>query len=280
MKEGTIIVLVIILTVVTVVTVIGIYLLSSPGTEDFGEACITGLADQNGDITSSGGTTDQRIQYIKGTVKNPQPGETAFKGNVYLNFNGADEEIPVYDDGTHDDATAGDGIWTFMETRVLITGTNTFRIKVKNEAGNIVDQSNVFTVTANVPVMDIWIQLTWNTDETDVDLHVWDPNYEHTYWWQKTEAEDGISGAELDVDDVDGYGPEHFTMQSVQAGDYVVKVRYYDAHGVTEDTTATVRISIAGGAYQTYTHTFTPDDITIETDYETTYGYDWYVATL
>lgn len=280
MKEGTIIVLVIILTVVTVVTVIGIYLLSSPGTEDFGEACITGLADQNGNITSSGGTTDQRIQYIKGTVKNPQQGETTFKGNVYLNFNGADEEIPVYDDGTHDDVTAGDGIWTFMETRVLITGTNTFRIKVKNEAGNIVDQSNVFTVTANVPVMDIWIQLTWNTDETDVDLHVWDPNYEHTYWWQKTEAEDGISGAELDVDDVDGYGPEHFTMESAQAGDYVVKVRYYDAHGVTEDTTATVRISIAGGAYQTYTHTFTPNDVTTDTDYETTYGYDWHVATL
>jgi len=46
MKESVIVVLVITLTVVTVVTVIGIYLLSSPGTEDFGEACMAQLTKE------------------------------------------------------------------------------------------------------------------------------------------------------------------------------------------------------------------------------------------
>jgi uncharacterized protein YfaP (DUF2135 family) len=285
----------VILVIVIAVVGVGAYLLlkggGGGGGGAFGDAYIAGLLDEDGNLTANGGTTTQRIQYIKGTVKNPQAGQTAliamllssqttFNGKVYLKFNGSDEEIPVYDDGTHEDATAGDDIWTFKEARVLISGTNTFQITVKNLAGGIVAQSEVFTVNADIPVMDIWIQLTWNTDQTDVDLHVWDPNNEHTYYGQKTEAEGGIPGAELDVDDIDGYGPEHFTMQSAQAGNYVVKVRYYSAYGVYENTTATVRISIAGGAYYTYTHTFTPDDVTTETSYDTTYGYDWHVATL
>ena len=283
---------VVVLIIVIAVVGVGAYLLlKGGGGGAFGDAYIAGLADENGTLTANGGTTTQRIQYIKGTVKNPQGGQaaltamllssqTTFNGKIYLKFNGSDEEIPAYDDGTHEDATAGDDIWTFKEARVLISGTNTFQITVKNLAGDIVAQSDVFTVNADIPVMDIWIQLTWNTDQTDVDLHVWDPNNEHTYFLQKTEAAGGIPGAELDVDDVDGYGPEHFTMQSAQAGNYVVKVRYYSAHGVTENTAATVRISIAGGSYHTYTHTFTYNDTTTETDYTTTYGYDWHVATL
>lgn len=282
MKERGIATSIIAIIVIIVVAAagVGIYFFVLKGSGAFGEAYITGLVDENGNTIVSGGTTDQKVQHIKGTVKNPQPGETTFKGKVYLNFSGVDEEIPVYNDGTHGDETTGDDIWAFYETRVLIRGTNTFRITVKDEAGATVVQSDEFNVTANIPVMDIWIQLTWNTDETDVDLHVWDPNNEHTYWSQLTEAEDGIPGAQLDVDDVNGYGPEHFTMQSAQAGDYVVKVRYFSTHGVTANTTATVRINIAGGAYHTYTHTFAPDDVTTETGYSTTDGYDWHVVTL
>ena len=293
-RKGVSVIAIVILIVVIAVVGVGAYLLlKGGGGGAFGDAYIAGLSDENGNLTANGGTITQRIQYIKGTVRNPQAGQaaltavamslsnqTTFNGKIYLKFNGSDEEIPAYDDGTHEDATAGDGIWTFKEARVLISGANTFQITVKNLAGDIVAQSEVFTVNADIPVMDIWIQLTWDTDQTDIDLHVWDPNNQHTYFGQKTVAAGGIPGAELDVDDVDGYGPEHFTMQSAQAGNYVVKVRYYSAHGVTENTTATVRISIAGGEYHTYTHTFTSNDTTTETDYTVTYGYDWHVATL
>ena len=292
-RKGVSVIAIVILIVVIAIVGVGVYFLLKGGGA-FGDAYIAGLLDENGNLTANGGTTTQRVQYIKGTVKNPQAGQaaltamslsqTTFNGKIYLKFNGSDEEIPAYDDGTHEDATEGDDIWTFKEARVLISGTNTFQIIVKNLAGDIVAQSEVFTVNANIPVMDIWIQLTWGTDQTDVDLHVWNPNnINHTYWAQRTGIvgyTGGIPGAELDVDDVDGYGPEHFTMQSAQAGDYVVKVRYYSAHGVTAKTTATVRISIAGGEYHTYTHTFTSNDVSAEIDYDTTYGYDWHVATL
>lgn len=272
-------VIVIIVIIVVAAAAVGVYFVRK-GPSAFGDAFITGLVDENGKITVSGGAIDQRVQHIKGTAKNPQPGETTFKGKVYLNFNGVDEEIPAYNDGTHGDQTAGDDIWALYEARVLMSGTNTFQIIVKDEAGNTVAQSEEFKVTANIPVMDIWAQLTWNTDQTDVDLHVWDPHENQTYWQKKTEAAGGIPGAELDVDDINGYGPEHFTMQSAQAGNYIIKVRYYSAHGVTANTTATVRISIAGGPYHTYTHTFTPNDVTTETGFTVTQGYDWHVATL
>lgn len=283
-----VIIAVIVIVVVTVSVVVPVVVLIaiSQSVAPFGDAYVVGLLDENGGTTANGGTTTQRIQYIQGTVNNPEPGQATFKGNVYVKFNDLDEEIPVYDDGTHGDNKAGDGIWTFKEPRVLASGANTFQIIVKDEAGNVAAQSEVFSVTADIPVMDIWIELTWSTDRTDFDLHVWGPDNKHTYWNHKNAnyppygVGGAISGAQLDFDDTSGYGPEHFTMQNAEAGDYIVKVRYYYHNYVTVDTMATVRINIAGGQSQIYMHTFNLNDETSEEDFTVTQGYDWHVATL
>jgi len=71
--------------------------------------------------------------------------------------------------------------------------------------------------------------LTWG-NEPDVDLHVYEPNGTHVYWRNKS----GSSGL-LDVDDVDGEGPEHYSVlcgsasvgQFLQEGTYRVGVNYY-----------------------------------------------------
>ncbi|MEM2878214.1 MAG: hypothetical protein QXG10_01475 [Candidatus Hadarchaeales archaeon] len=262
-------VIVVIIVVSVSVTVVLVAVSSGGGGGgSFGNAVITGLYDAEGNLITNGGTTGQRIQRISGTVENPDAGNTQeFAGTVYLVFNGQEEEIPV--------SYVSDE-WIFYETRVLTRGANTFRIIVRDLQGNTAAQSDVFTVYADIPPMDIWIQLTWNTDYNDVDLHVWDPDMNHCYYGNKS----GIPGAELDVDDVNGYGPEHFTMQSARAGNYIVKVRYYSANGVQENTEATVRIRIAEGTERVFRHTFGYEDQTIETSFETTYGYDWVVATL
>jgi len=82
------------------------------------------------------------------------------------------------------------------------------------------------TFTSHVPLMALHCTLTWDTYGTDVDLWVTDPNGERCYYAHRQTA----SGLSLDVDDVNGYGPENITTSTVIPGDYVVQVHYYSDH--------------------------------------------------
>lgn len=71
-------------------------------------------------------------------------------------------------------------------------------------------------------------ELRWNTNATDVDLHVYDSFGNHAYFANKT----GVPGGALDRDDVDGFGPEVYTQFTDQGASYYdIKVFYYSDHG-------------------------------------------------
>ncbi|MEX3073756.1 YfaP family protein [Vibrio alginolyticus] len=65
--------------------------------------------------------------------------------------------------------------------------------------------------------------LEWGS-EPDVDLHVFEPNGSHVYY----RAKQGQVGF-LDLDDTNGYGPEHYTLpcDNIEEGTYRVGVNYY-----------------------------------------------------
>lgn len=65
--------------------------------------------------------------------------------------------------------------------------------------------------------------LTWNS-MPDLDLHVFEPSGAHVYYRNLT----GTSGY-LDLDDVNGYGPEHYfvSCDKVETGTYRFGVNYY-----------------------------------------------------
>lgn len=72
--------------------------------------------------------------------------------------------------------------------------------------------------------------LTWD-GAGDVDLHVDEPNSSHVYFASPR----SVTG-ELDVDDIDGYGPEHYTVSCdparIQTGIYRFAIaNYYRADG-------------------------------------------------
>ncbi|MDY0151705.1 MAG: PKD domain-containing protein [Candidatus Cloacimonas sp.] len=77
-----------------------------------------------------------------------------------------------------------------------------------------------------VPLMSLRTTLTWNTDGTDVDFWITDPNGEKCYYNNSTTA----SGLMLDVDDTNGYGPENITSANIIPGNYLVQVHYYSDH--------------------------------------------------
>lgn len=86
----------------------------------------------------------------------------------------------------------------------------------------------------------IQITLTWNS-EADVDLYLVEPDgHIITFFDDTSNAGDGF----LDVDDVDGFGPENiFYEEDVPAGEYTVQVNLFDVSSLTDlPTSYTVKV--------------------------------------
>ncbi|WP_426395481.1 YfaP family protein [Ralstonia sp. R-29] len=83
------------------------------------------------------------------------------------------------------------------------------------------------------------VVLSWDTDGTDLDLHVISPDGQHA-WFGNRVAQNG--GA-LDVDVTTGYGPEIYSNPAPVPGTYLVYVNYYGSGSDNSIiTTATVSI--------------------------------------
>jgi hypothetical protein len=87
----------------------------------------------------------------------------------------------------------------------------------------------------DTPVQEMLTILTWDTDATDVDTHVNSGGDEVAYYRKSA------SWGDLDIDDIDGFGPETFTSTPDTSGnEYQVNVHYYSDHG-NGPTNVTVR---------------------------------------
>ncbi len=74
----------------------------------------------------------------------------------------------------------------------------------------------------------ISVTLTWG-EQPDMDLHIFEPNWSHVYYANPY----GLYGY-LDRDDTNGYGPEHYYVDScdqIEPGTYKVAVNYYRGDG-------------------------------------------------
>ncbi|HTH61913.1 MAG TPA: DUF2135 domain-containing protein [Paraburkholderia sp.] len=67
------------------------------------------------------------------------------------------------------------------------------------------------------------VVLSWDTDGTDLDLHVVSPDGEHTYYGHRVAR----NGGALDVDVTTGYGPEIYSSAAPPRGTWLVYVNYY-----------------------------------------------------
>jgi hypothetical protein len=70
---------------------------------------------------------------------------------------------------------------------------------------------------------EIAIMITWNTDGTDVDLHVTEPSGEECFYSHRNTA----SGGSLTQDVTQGYGPEMYVLPRAPQGKYLVRAHYY-----------------------------------------------------
>lgn len=71
------------------------------------------------------------------------------------------------------------------------------------------------------------VVLSWDSDGTDLDLHVVTPEGGHSWYGNRVLP----NGGALDVDVTTGYGPEIFSSAAPQNGNYHVYVNYYGSGG-------------------------------------------------
>ena len=71
--------------------------------------------------------------------------------------------------------------------------------------------------------LDLRVVLTWDTDNTDIDLHVIDPNGEEAFYG----APLSYQGGRVSPDNTVGYGPEEYSLKKAKPGVYRVEVNFY-----------------------------------------------------
>ena len=92
----------------------------------------------------------------------------------------------------------------------------------------------------NLP-LDLRAVLTWDADNTDIDLWVTDPNGEKAYYGNRLT----FQGGRMSQDFTGGYGPEEFSLKQAKPGKYKVEANYFGdrRQNVTGATTLSMRLT-------------------------------------
>ena len=93
--------------------------------------------------------------------------------------------------------------------------------------------------------MDLRIILSWDADNTDIDIHVLEPNGEEAYYQNRRTA----SGGFVSQDITTGYGPEEYLQLKGQDGVYKVLTHYFGSsqQKLTGPATATATVYTSWG---------------------------------
>jgi hypothetical protein len=135
--------------------------------------------------------------------------------------------------------------------QIDVAGTYVFALSVTNGLGRTDPTPDRVRVVAR-PIDGLYVQLTWD-DDADLDLHLmeegarlFDTPGDACYCNMTPDwglLGNSVDDPSLDIDDVDGLGPETITLTRPQDGRYRVAVHYYRGEGrPNRPTRARVRI--------------------------------------
>ncbi len=132
--------------------------------------------------------------------KRPQEALNVYKSMLYQEYS---NEISIRDNGIEE---------------TLIMEINNILSQNKELDGSKIDDR----LKANLPV-DIRVVISWNKDNTDIDLWVTDPRGEEcSYSHKATEI-----GGRLSNDFTQGFGPEQFLLKKAIKGKYKIKTNFF-----------------------------------------------------
>jgi uncharacterized protein YfaP (DUF2135 family) len=133
--------------------------------------------------------------------------------------------------------------------RPYVFGAGSNGIEVRDAQGRTVQRTQFIEANRLKTQAKVRIILAWDDPKAELDLHVLTPDGGHAFWAQPQLA----TGGGLDLDSVDGAGPEMFSVTAPLAGTYNVYVNYWGRFGDSgyhfdendrRDPIITARISI------------------------------------
>jgi len=169
----------------------------------------SGLVDHSGDASVSYPTPpiDRGAQrnrtLIKGDIK------AAGKDRPQLVVNGNPMTLQSGDDGRYERHYAFGG------------GSNS--VELKSAQGKSAKRIQFYEANPNQLTARLRIICSWDAPEAEVDLHILTPDRQHVSYFNPIMT----GGGGLDVDSVDGPGPEMFTTATPLHGTYNVYVNYW-----------------------------------------------------
>lgn len=117
-------------------------------------------------------------------------------------------------------------------------GTGSNNVEIRTHDSKHKARMQFYDVKKGGTPSRIRVILSWDTDGTDLDLHVLNPSGERCSYMNR-KLEDGSA---LDIDVTTGYGPEIFSSPGLKKGPYLIYVNYYGRSTQEIITTATVSI--------------------------------------
>ncbi|MEO0082816.1 MAG: PKD domain-containing protein [candidate division WOR-3 bacterium] len=131
-------------------------------------------------------------------------------------------------------------------------GTYFVRVQAKDQLGAVTDWSNGHGITITSIAYPFTIALTWGPHPRDLDAHCWTPSQYHVYYGNRGHL-NTAPYCSLDVDDVDGYGPEHITISQLSSGTYKYAVHHFSGDSTIPTSGAVVKVYRNGVLFQTFT---------------------------
>jgi tetratricopeptide (TPR) repeat protein len=94
----------------------------------------------------------------------------------------------------------------------------------------------------NMP-LDLRVVMTWDADNSDMDLWVTDPSGEKCFYGHALTAQ----GGRMSQDVTQGYGPEEFSLRRARPGKYKVEANFYGNRQQTVAGATTVQVRLTTG---------------------------------
>ncbi|MDR2138885.1 MAG: hypothetical protein LBP50_04995 [Tannerella sp.] len=120
---------------------------------------------------------------------------------------------------------------TFSQNIIINSGINDIKVVCNGNAKGAplcITAKQEIQVRGDFPPLSLFTEMRWNTNGTDVDLHLVGPDGTDCYYKRKETSWGGY----LDVDNRQGYGPEHITIPALSLnGVYTLYVHYYNSNG-------------------------------------------------
>ena len=84
------------------------------------------------------------------------------------------------------------------------------------------------------------IAMSWDVDQTDIDIHVLEPNGEEAYYGHRRTSEGGFVSEDVTT----GYGPEEYLKKDLERGVYKICSNYFASHQTSLTGAATITVCV------------------------------------